>query len=118
MDEELQFSIPRRNKLVIAALWLCLFYWLSVGPAFYVAREIGRGDKWVRTIYAPLFWLHDHTRLDTPLKWLRTTLGKGDGEAVAPGGRQEPRGHLDAGRRPASRGDRGRTEQPGTRSDT
>jgi hypothetical protein len=69
MDDDSLIVVPKRNKLVVAVLWLCLLYMLSVGPAYYIARETGAGKRWVRTIYAPLFWLQDKTSVDTPLGW-------------------------------------------------
>jgi hypothetical protein len=65
----LQSAVPKAGNLVIVGLWLCLAYILSVGPAFYVARETGIGRHLVHRVYAPLFWVHDNTALDTPLKW-------------------------------------------------
>ena len=80
----LQRVTPRGENLVVAVLWLCLGYTLSIGPAFYVARETGSGSQWMRTIYAPLFWLHDNTTLDTPLKWYAETWEEGAAAKARP----------------------------------
>jgi hypothetical protein len=69
MNDELRGVMPRGN-LVIATLWAGMLYLLSVGPAYYVAGEVRSARQWVRTFYAPLFWVRDNTSLDTPLKWL------------------------------------------------
>jgi hypothetical protein len=78
----LQRIIPRGSWLV-AILWLCLAYTLSVGPAFYVARQTGIGRQWARSFYAPLFWLRDNTSVDTPLNWCSDRWEKADPSEAA-----------------------------------
>jgi hypothetical protein len=75
----LQKAIPNGKNFLVAVLWLCLAYVLSVGPAFYMARQTGYGRQWVHTLYGPLFWVHDNTRLDTPLKWYNEMWEEGMG---------------------------------------
>jgi hypothetical protein len=80
----LQSIIPSGKHLVVATLWLCLAYTLSVGPAFYVARQTGRGRQGLHTFYAPLFWLHHQTALDTPLKWYTDKWEEGMADKAPP----------------------------------
>ena len=50
---------------------LALFYVLSLGPVYYldVNREVDFGCSFeaLHQFYAPVYWLHDHTLLATPL---------------------------------------------------
>lgn len=45
-----------------------LLYILSIGPAGWLQKE-GYLPRSVRTVYAPVVWLHNHTPLEKPLEW-------------------------------------------------
>lgn len=54
----------------VAALLLIgpLLYVLSIGPAGRLEKE-GHLPKSIRSVYAPVIWLHHHTPLEKPLEW-------------------------------------------------
>jgi hypothetical protein len=51
-----------------------LLYVLSIGPAGWLEKE-GFLPRNVRTVYAPVVWLHDHTPLEKPLEWYGKVWG-------------------------------------------
>jgi hypothetical protein len=51
-----------------------LLYVLSIGPAGWLEKE-GYLPRSVRSVYAPVIWLHDHTPLEKPLEWYGNLWG-------------------------------------------
>ena len=63
-------SIERNHRwspgyLVLGMLIMCFMYVLSIGPAALIA---GGPSPTLRTFYAPVIWLHDHTLLKKPIE--------------------------------------------------
>lgn len=61
------------SQLALAAPLLDV---LSCGPAVYFSERAGVGSAVFEPVYAPLFWLHEHTIAEKPLDayanfWLR-----------------------------------------------
>jgi hypothetical protein len=52
-----------------------ILYVLSMGPVVAISEKTGRGGEAVKTFYAPIIWLHNHTILAKPLEWYAALWG-------------------------------------------
>lgn len=73
MGDEVSEPSDRRASglevVVIAVLALPVLYVLSVGPVVKVAQWLDLDGDRLKTAYAPLIYLHDHTPMKKPLEW-------------------------------------------------
>ena len=54
--------------LALVLILVPAMYVLSVGPVVAIVRKLNMGETAMQYVYAPVFWLHDHTVLKEPLE--------------------------------------------------